>query len=69
MIIERTSDQIIIKLPSDVNIEEIQRFLNYLRYKELSSKSKATQEDADLLAREINKNWWANNKQRFLPEE
>ncbi|RMG24124.1 MAG: hypothetical protein D6730_13155 [Bacteroidetes bacterium] len=69
MIIERTSEQIIIKLPLTINIEEIQRFLNYLRYKELTAKSRATQADADALAKDVNKSWWEKNKQRFLPEE
>lgn len=69
MIVERTSEQIIIKLPLTINIEEIQRFLNYLRYKELTTKSQATQADADALAKEANKSWWEKNKERFLPEE
>ena len=69
MIIERTADAIIVRLPTNINIEEIQRFLNYLRYKEIVAKSKATQEDVDQLAHEVNKNWWKNNKHRFLPEE
>ena len=69
MTIERTADAIIIKLPTNINIEEIQRFLNYLRYKEIVAKSKATQEDIDKLAREVNKSWWEKNKHRFLPGE
>ena len=65
MTIERTSDAIILRLPIDVNIDEIQRFLNYLRYKELTSKSKASQNDADELAIEVNKNWWEKNKNKI----
>lgn len=53
MTIERTADAIIVKLPTNINIEEIQRFLNYLRYKEIVAKSKATQEDVDELARAV----------------
>ena len=69
MTVERTSKEIIIKLPLSVNIEEIQRFLNYLRYKELSSKSQASQEDADTLSKVVDQGWWEKNKDRFLPEE
>jgi len=69
MTIERTADAIIVKLPTNINIEEIQRFLNYLRYKEIVAKSKATQEDVDKLTREVNKSWWEKNKHRFLPGE
>lgn len=71
MTIEQTADAIIVRLPVNINlnIEEVQRFLNYLRYKELISQSKATQEDVDKLAKEVNKGWWEKNKHRFLPEE
>ncbi len=69
MTIERTSDAIILRLPLDVNIDEIQRFLNYLRFRELTAKSKASQNDADELAIEINKNWWKKNKNKFLPKK
>jgi hypothetical protein len=69
MTIERTTDGIIVKLPTNTNIEEIQRFLNYLRYKEIVAKSKATQEDVDELARAVNKRWWEKNKHRLLPGE
>ncbi|MBL7790898.1 MAG: hypothetical protein JNK77_01145 [Saprospiraceae bacterium] len=68
MTIERTADAIVIKLPLDFNIEEIQRFFDYLRYKELVSKSKATQEEIDNLAKEVNSQWWQENKHRFLPD-
>jgi hypothetical protein len=69
MTIERTAEAIIVKLPTNINIEEIQRFLNYLRYKKVVAKSKATQDDIDKLAREVNKRWWEENKHRFLPGE
>ena len=69
MTVSRENGHIVIKLSSEVNLEEIQRFLNYLRSKEISPKSNAKQEDADLLAREVNKNWWDKNRQRFPTED
>ena len=71
MIVKQTSSAIVVTLPTtvDINIEEIQRFLRYLRYKELIAKSQATQNDIDQLAREVNKSWWQKNKKHFLPEE
>ena len=69
MTIERTADAIIVKLLTNINIEENQRFLNYLRYKEVVAKSKATRDDIDKLAKEVNKSWWQENKHRFLPGE
>ena len=67
MTIERTDDAIIVTLAIDTNIDEIQRFLNYLRFKELTAQSQATQADADELAESVNKSWWTKNKQKFLP--
>lgn len=69
MTVSRVDGEIIIKLSSDIKLEEIQRFLNYLRYKEITSKSTANQEDANQLAKNVNQSWWEKNKSRFLPEE
>lgn len=68
MTIERTDNQIIIKLHGTVDLEGVQRLINYLLYKESTKDSKARQEDVDELAREANKQWWEMNKHRFLPE-
>lgn len=66
MIIERINNEILIRIPDSVDIDGIQRAINYIRYKELSSASKAKQEDIDKLAEEINRNWWEVNKNRLL---
>lgn len=68
MTIERIDNQIIIKLPGNVDIEGVQRLVNYLLYKEATKDSIAKQQDVDELAREINKQWWEKNKNRFLNE-
>jgi hypothetical protein len=68
MTIERIDNQIIIKLPGTVDLEGVQRLINFLLYKEATKDSKASQEDVDELAREVNKQWWEENKHRFLPE-
>jgi predicted trehalose synthase len=66
MIIERTSNQIVIKVSPMVDTFGFQRIMDYLEYLEITSKSKATQEDADNLADELNENWWAKNRNRFI---
>jgi hypothetical protein len=66
MKVERENNEIKISLPDDLlNINEIQKMLDYFRYREISSQSKATQKDADDLADEINKSWWEKNKHSF----
>jgi hypothetical protein len=63
--VERTNEAIIIKLPLDTNVSDIQNVLNYFEYINLVSKSEATQEDIDELAKEAKLGWWEKNKKRF----
>jgi len=65
MVIERTKDEVIIRLPSYVNTDGLQKLVDYLTYKEATSKSEATQEQVDELAKEVKKGWWAKNGDRF----
>ncbi len=66
MLIERTSNEVIIRLPSYVDTEGLQRLVDYLSYKEATSKSKAKQSDVDQLAKEVKKGWWSKNRSRFI---
>jgi len=68
MLIERTKSEIVIRVSSKVNTFGLQRLMDYLKYQELTSTSKAKQSDIDELAREVNKNWWNKNKRRFIKE-
>ena len=65
MTIERIDNQIIITLPAAIDLEGVQRLINYLLYNEATKDSKAKQEDVTKLAREVNKQWWEENKHRF----
>ncbi len=66
MIIERTNNEILIRIPNSVDIDDAQRIIDYIRYQEITSKSKASQKEADNLAAEATKNWWKENKDSFL---
>ena len=65
MLIERTNTEVIITLPSTVNTDDLQVFLDYARYKELTSTIKVSQKDVDILADKINKDWWTKNRKRL----
>jgi len=67
MIVERANNQIIIKVSRNVDTFGFQRIMDYLEYLEITSKTTATQEDADKLADELNENWWAKNRSRKKP--
>ncbi len=66
MIVERTTNQIVIKVSPKVDTFGFQRIMDYLDYLEITSKSKAKQDDADKLADELNENWWKKNRKRFI---
>ncbi len=67
MLIERSSnDKITITLSSNIDSFKLQRLIDYIRYLELTSGSKAKQSDADELAEEVNATWWEKNRHRFI---
>ena len=66
MLVERTTKEVIIRLPASVDTEDLQDFLNYARYKELTANFKANQKEADKIANEINANWWTKNRSKLV---
>jgi len=66
MVITRTKKEVIIRLPISVDIEDLQDFLDYARYKELTSKFKTSQKEVDKLADQINKDWWIKNRKKLV---
>jgi hypothetical protein len=66
MTIEKTKNEIIIKLPAGIDTTGLQSFVDYLCYKEATSKSVAKQSDIDTLSRDVKKSWWNTNKSRLL---
>ncbi len=66
MIIERNSNEVIVRLSNNIPWEDLQLMLNFIKYREKIATSRANQEDIDAIASEINKNWWAENEHRFL---
>jgi hypothetical protein len=66
MVIERTSKEVIIRLPAYVDTDGLQRLVDYLTYKEATAKSKAKQADVDALSTEAKEGWWAKNRSRFV---
>jgi len=66
MTVEQINDEVIIRLPKFMDFEAIQRMIDLISLKEATSRSVATQNDIDLLAREVNKGWWEKNRSRFI---
>ena len=66
MIIERTLNEIIIRLPGDMNIDELQDMTDWLQYKEATRNSKAKQSDVDALVNQIKKGRWNKRKESLI---
>jgi hypothetical protein len=66
MLIERTSKEVIIRLPSYVNTDGLQSLVDFLTYKEVTAKSKATQSQVDNLAKESKSGWYKKNRSRLV---
>ena len=66
MVVEQANNEIIIRLPSYMSFETMQRMIDLISLKEANARSVATQEDIDLLAKEVKKGWWDKNGSRYL---
>ena len=66
MFIERTDKEIIIRLPARVDAEDLQEFLDYARYKELTKGYKVAQKTVDNLASDVNRAWYKMNRKRLV---
>ena len=62
MVIEQAENEVVIRLPRSINIEAMQRMIDLISLKEATARSVASQDDIDLLAKEVNQGWWAKNQ-------
>ncbi|GAB3981701.1 hypothetical protein GCM10028806_51860 [Spirosoma terrae] len=66
MVITRDNNKIIIQAVSSINMDAVQRLIDYINVLEITANNQGTEEQAAALADEIDRNWWAENKKRFL---
>jgi len=66
MEIQRTNNEIVIKVNSSVDVVGLQRLIDFISYSEITSQTVVNQSDVDQLASEINKGWWQKNKNNYF---
>lgn len=66
MQIERTNNEILIRVASGTDLTGLQRILDFIKFREVASKSKAKEEEISTLARLSKAEWWKKNKSRFI---
>ncbi|WP_372949584.1 hypothetical protein [Mariniphaga sp.] len=65
MIVERQNNELLVRIKVGDKASKVQSILDYLKYEELTSKSKATQEELDSLLKEIKKGRWDKIKKEI----
>lgn len=65
MIIERTKNEIIFRLPGNISVDDLQDITDLLEFKEISKKSKASQKHVNDLVETIKKGRWAKTKSKL----
>jgi hypothetical protein len=63
MILERTKDEILIRLPANIEVSKLQSLLEYLQYLELTANSSAKESDISNLSKMANKSMWQKVKE------
>ena len=66
MQIERTDKEILIRVAAGTDLTGLQRIIDYIKFREIASKSKVSQKQIDELAKESKSTWWEKNKNRFI---
>ena len=62
MIIERKKNEVIFRLPGDIDVDDLQDMADFFAFKEISKKSKASQKDIDKLVKNIKKGRWKKTR-------
>ncbi len=65
MIIERTKNEVIFKLPSNTDIAVLQDLADLFEFKEITRKSKVSQSQVDLFVKSIKKGRWKKTKKEI----
>ena len=67
MTVSRENNELVIRIPENlIGLSEVQQFLDYLKYKSVSAKSSASDDDIRMVSEKINKDWWKKNKDRYI---
>jgi hypothetical protein len=65
MIIERRNGDLVVKIPGKINPSAIQEILDYLEAMSMIRKSRTSEREIAKLSKNLNREWWENNKRRF----
>jgi hypothetical protein len=68
ILVEKTGSDVRVTIPKDaVPPKQLNAFLDWLRLEEIAQRSGLTEAEADRIAEGIKAEWWAANKEKFIP--
>lgn len=66
--VEKTNADSRVIIPKDaVPLDQLNVFLDWLRFEEISQRSVLKETEANYLAEETKSHWWTANKDKFIP--
>ena len=65
--VEKTEKDLRVTIPKDAVPRRLNAFLDWLRLEEIAQRSRLTEAEAGRIADDIKAEWWAANKNRFIP--
>ncbi|MBN2485495.1 MAG: hypothetical protein JXB34_05950 [Bacteroidales bacterium] len=65
MKVERTNNELLIRIPGNLTSSRIQSIMDYLRYEELTADSRATEEDLNNLISKAKRGRWDRIKKEI----
>lgn len=51
MTIERIKGELVFRIPGNLNVDDLQDFIDYLKYRSIARKTKATQQQVNVLVK------------------
>ena len=66
MIVERTENEMILRLPLDIGTYYLEKITHYLKYIEANSESVYDETEINNIAEESKMRWWQENKHKFI---
>lgn len=68
--VENTETDVRVTIPKNaVPPKRLNKFLDWLQLEEIAQRSQLTEAEADRVANQIKADWWAANKDRFIPPD
>lgn len=64
MLLERTQSELLIRLPLSIKLFELQKMLDFIKYKEIVSESNADESEILNLSQEVNSAIWERIKSK-----